>query len=62
MITTVDRNGCVTLGVGACCQDKSESDIENECECERCGLCGKHVDVMAEERSARTRPEAGMGD
>jgi hypothetical protein len=48
MITTVDRNGSVTFGIRGSCQHESECDVENECECERCGLCSEHVDGKKE--------------
>jgi tetrahydromethanopterin S-methyltransferase subunit D len=35
MITTVEGNWIVTFGVGAGCEDESERDVKNECECKR---------------------------
>jgi hypothetical protein len=57
MITTVDRNGSVTFGVRAGCQYESECDVKNECECERCRLCGEHVGVTGEKRDAQITPD-----
>lgn len=50
MITAVDWNGGVTFGVRTGRQYESECDVKNECECERCGLCGEHVDVIGGEK------------
>jgi hypothetical protein len=39
-----NRYGGVSFGIRAGCQYESECDVENECECKRCRLCGEHFD------------------
>jgi len=35
MITTVDRKRIISFGTGAGCEDESERNVKNECECKR---------------------------
>jgi hypothetical protein len=49
-------NGDVSFSVRTNCQYKNECDVESECECERCGLCGKHVDMMVGKKERSGEP------